>query len=290
MVVIKMSVLFGFIALGVFYIDPDNWVPFIPENTGIPGEFGISGIIAGASVVFLAYTGFDAVATAAQETKNPKRDLPIGIVGSLVICTLSYIVVSLVLTGVVEYTALNVAEPMAVAVNVMQLPWFSIMIKVGAITGLTTVILVLIFGSVRVLYAVTHDGLLPLFLAKTHKTRHTPHILTFTVGTVVALLSGVLSVDKLVKLANFGTISTFIIVCIGTVFLRYKKPHVKREFQCPMVPFIPMLASALLLIILFGLPTETFIHAGLWLLFVVAVYFSYGAHHSHLRHHHKPSK
>lgn len=290
-VIIKMTVLFGFIILGFFHIDPVNWTPFIPENTGKFGEFGTSGILAGAAVVFLAYTGFDAVATAAQETKNPKRDLPIGIIGSLAVCIIVYVTVSGVLTGIVPYKELNVAEPMAIAVNYMQMPWFSVVIKIGAIAGLTTVILVLTYGAVRILYTVTHDGLLPKFLAKTHKKRHTPHVLTFLIGAVIAVMSSVLSVDKLVKLANFGTLITFTIVCIGTIYLRHKKPHIKREFRCPLVPFIPLLGIVLLMSILAGLPNEIFVYAGIWVAFMLFVYFTYGAKNSHLlhpQHHHHP--
>jgi APA family basic amino acid/polyamine antiporter len=168
-VAIKMTVILAFIALGATKVDPANWHPFIPENTGVFGEFGISGIITGSAIIFLAYTGFDAVATAAQETKNPKRDLPIGIIGSLVICIIVYVCVSLVLTGLAPYTELNVAEPMAIAVDKMGMPWFATAVKLGAIAGLTSVVLVLMFGMVRIFYTVTHDGLLPECLAKTHK-------------------------------------------------------------------------------------------------------------------------
>ncbi len=283
-VFIKMTVLFAFIALGATKVNPENWTPFIPENTGTFGEFGISGILAGASVVFLAYNGFDAVATAAQETKNPKRDLPIGIMGSLLVCIIVYILVSGVLTGIVPYKELAVAEPMAVAVDKMQMPWFSAMIKIGAIAGLTTVILVLIYGAVRILFAVTQDGLLPPILAQLNKKTNTPSLLTMIIGAVIAVLSSILSVDKLVKLANFGTLATFAIVCIGTVYLRYKKPHIKREFRCPMVPFIPMFGFTLLIGIVAGLPNEIFLYVGVWVLIVLVVYFAYGSKHSNLLH------
>jgi APA family basic amino acid/polyamine antiporter len=281
-VAIKMVVLFTFIALGATKVDPNNWTPFIPENTGKFGEFGLSGIIAGSAVVFLAYTGFDAVATAAQETKNPKRDLPIGIIGSLIICIIVYVLVSGVLTGLAPYHELNVAEPMAVAVDKMNMPWFSTMIKIGAIAGLTSVILVLVYGAVRIFYTVTHDGLLPHQLAKTHKKYHTPHILTMIIGGVVALMSSVVPVDKLVKLANFGTLVTFAIVCLGTLYLRYTKPDLKREFKCPLVPFVPLLGIALFISILCGLPNEIFLYAGIWLTFLLAIYFFYGRHNSYL--------
>jgi APA family basic amino acid/polyamine antiporter len=281
-VFIKMSVLFAFIALGATKVDPTNWQPFIPENTGVFGEFGWSGVIAGASVIFLAYTGFDAVATAAQETKNPKRDLPIGIIGSLIVCIFIYILVSGVLTGIAPYKELNVAEPMAIALNKMNMPWFAVLIKIGAIAGLTTVVLVLVYGAVRILYSITHDGLLPKNLAKTHKKTHTPHILTFIVGAVIAILSSILSVDKLVKLANLGALVTFSIVCIGTIYLRYKKPYIKRDFKCPFVPVVPLFGASLLVSIICGLPTEIYVYAGIWLLFTLTIYFLYSSKHSHL--------
>lgn len=286
-VFIKMAVLFGFIAMGATKVDVSNWEPFIPENTGVFGEFGWSGILAGSSVVFLAYNGFDAVATAAQETKNPKRDLPIGIIGSLFICIVVYMLVAAVLTGLAPYSELGVAEPMAVAVDKMQMPWFSSIVKIGAIAGLTTVVLVLIYGAVRILFTVTNDGLLPPVLATVSKKTHTPSLLTILVGSVIAILSAVLSVDKLVKLANFGTLSTFAIVCIGTVYLRYKKPNIKREFRCPFVPAVPMFGAALLAAILAGLPNEIFLYAGIWIGVALVIYFVYGAKNSHLLHPHK---
>lgn len=283
-VAIKMAVIFGFIAIGATKINPENWSPYIPENTGTFGEFGWSGIVAGASVVFLAYTGFDAVATAAQETKNPKRNLPIGIVGSLLICALVYILVAGVLTGVAHYSKLNVSEPMAVAVNIMGMPWFAAVIKIGAIAGLTSVVLVLIFGAVRILYAVTHDGLLPKILAKTNKKHHTPHYLTWAVGMSIAVLASIIPVDRLVKLANFGTMITFAIVCIGTIYLRKKRPNVKRDFKCPMVPFIPAVGAVLFLSIIASFPAEVFVMAAVWVALWISVYFMYGRHNSHLLH------
>jgi basic amino acid/polyamine antiporter, APA family len=286
-VFIKMTVIFGFIVLGATKINPDNWIPFIPENTGKFGEFGYSGIVAGAAFVLLAYTGFDAVATAAQETKNPKRDLPIGIIGSLIICTVVYILVSCVLTGVVNYSELNVSSPMAIAVNAMNIPWLSTAIKIGAVAGLTSVILVLIYGSVRIMYTVTHDGLLPKRLAKTNKKYHTPHILTWVIGGSIIVMSSVVPAGELLKLSNFGTVVTFVIVCLGTLYLRYKKPNIKREFRCPFVPFVPVVGVVLFIAIIAGLPWKTFVYAGGWITFVIIMYFVYGRHNSHLLHPHK---
>jgi len=282
-VMIKMSVIVAFIFIGAMYIDPENWVPFIPPNEGTFGEFGFSGIISAAGIVFLAFTGFDAVATAAQECKKPQRDLPIGILGSLLICTVIYITVSAVLTGVANYTELGVAEPMAVAVDKMKLPWFSILIKIGAIAGLTSVILVLTYGIVRVLYTATHDGLLPIKLAAIHKKYHTPYVITIIVGLLVAIMSSVLPVDKLAKLANLGTLSTFVMVCIAVLFLRYKEPNVKRGFYCPLVPWIPLFGIALFIIIICGLPYEIMLYGVIWVVFMLSIYFSYGQYHSLLQ-------
>lgn len=281
-VFIKMTVLFLFIAIGSTKVNPANWTPFIPANTGVFGQFGYSGIISGAAVVFLAYTGFDAVATAAQETKNPKRDLPIGIIGSLIVCILIYVMVSAVLTGLVPYQSLNVAEPMAIAVDTMNMPWFSVAVKIGAISGLTTVILVLTYGAVRIMYTVAHDGLLPKALAKTNKKYHTPHYLTLIVGFMIAILSSTMPVDKLVLLANVGTLVTFTIVCIGTIYLRVKQPKVNREFRCPWVPFIPGVGIVLFLTILMSIPPVVFLYALVWVVFMLCVYFVYGAKNSHL--------
>ena len=192
--------------------------------------------------------------------------------------------VSGILTAIVPYKELNVPEPLAVALNKMAMPWFSIIIKIGALAGLTTVILVMTFAAVRILYTVTHDGLLPKFLSKTDPKTHTPYRLTVIVGLTIACLGSLFSVHKLIKLANFGTLVTFTIVCIGTIFLRYKKPHVKREFKCPFVPFIPLLGAVLLVIILFSLPTETYIYASVWVFFTLCVYFLYSSKKSHLLH------
>lgn len=289
-VYVKMFVLILFVVLGAGHIDPANWTPFIPENTGNFGEFGVSGVMVASGIVFLSYTGFDAVATAAQETKNPKRDLPIGIIGSLVICITIYVLISAVLTGVVSYKQLNVAEPIAIAVDAMNMPWFSTLMKIGAVAALTSVVLVLIFGIVRILYTVTHDGLLPEFMAKTHPKYHSPHLLTFTAGSVIAFMASFVPIDSLVKLANFGTLVTFFIVCFGVIFLRKKRPEVKRSFRCPLVPIVPGIGMLLCASILFSLPSKIILYAMIWIAIVMFVYVVYGRHHSHLLHPHKAKK
>ncbi len=277
---VKMVILTLFIGIGIFYIDPANWIPYIPENTGVAGEFGFSGILSGTAVVFLAFTGFDAVATTAQEAKNPQKNLPIGILVSLLVCTIFYVLISGVLTGIVHYTKLNVSQPLALAVDSMNLPWFSVVMKVGAISGLTTVILVLIYAAVRVLYAVTYDGLLPNFLAKKHPKYHTPHVLTIVVGLTISLLASTLPLSKLVKLSNFGTLVTFAAVCFATLYMRYKMPNLPRGFKCPLVPYVPLAGMILFCQIIGAFPNEIFIYAGIWTLFLLVIYFSYSQFHS----------
>jgi len=281
-VFLKMTVLFGFVIVGSMYVDSSNWVPFLPENTGEFGKYGFSGIIAGSAMVFFAYNGFDAVATAAQETKNPQRNLPIGILGSLIIATITYIAVAWVLTGLVNYTELGVAQPIAVAVDKMGLPWFSLLIKIGAIAGLTSVILVMLYGLVRVLFVITKDGLLPSCLSKVHEKYKTPHIITVICGSAIGLTSATVSLDRLVPLANFGIIGTFAIVCFAALFLRYSQPNLKRNFKCPWMPFIPIAGMLILMQIMLSLPSVTYFYALIWVSIVVIFYLCYGQFHSKL--------
>lgn len=283
-VIVKLSVLLAFILLGAMHIDPANWTPFIPENTGVFGTFGYSGILSGSAAIFLAYMGFDTVSTAAQETKNPQRDLPIGIIGSLAISTLFYVLIAAVLTGLINYKALaGSVQPLALAIQVMNMPWFSMVVKLGAVIGLTSVVLVLLYAAVRVLYTVTHDGLLPMGLAKCNKTHHTPHILTFLVGTIVAFLGSMIDIRHLVSLSAFGSLITFVAVCINLLYLRYYFPDLPRSFRCPWVPFIPLVGIALFTLIMVGLPTFIFWYALVWTGFIVGIYLVYGRFHSHLQ-------
>lgn len=279
-VIVKMTVLLTFVVIGATKIDPANWHPFIPANTGKFGEFGLSGIWAGAGVILLAYTGFDVVAAAAQETKNPQRNLPIGIIGSLLVCIVFYIAVSTVLTGIVSYKELNVAQPIAIAANKMGIPWVVNFINIGAIIGLTSVILGLLYASVRILFAITHDGLLPKKLSKIHKKHHTPYIATAVVGAIIIFFNCFVSMDKLVKAADLGLISSLTIVCIVALYLRYKQPNLKREFMCPMMPYVPLAGIALFLSIIISMPNEIFLIAAGWLGFLLVVYFVYSRHNS----------
>lgn len=239
-VFIKMAVVILFIGIGAFYVNPDNWHPFIPENTG-PGHYGWDGIFRAASIIFFAYVGFEAVSTAAQEAKNPQKDMPFGILGSLVVCTLLYIGVSAVLTGIVPYTELGVADPMAVAVDKVGLGWFSYLIKVGAITGLSSVMLVLLYGQTRIFYTMSRDGLLPDAFCKVHPRFRTPHINTIVVGVMVAIAAGCTPITLLGDLVSLGTLLAFMMVCFSVLYLRKKQPQLHRPFRTPWVPVVPVM-------------------------------------------------
>ena len=282
-VFIKMSVLGAFIVFGAMHIDPTNWVPFIPQNTGVFGNFGISGIVGGAAMVFLAYNGFDVIATTAQETKNPQRDIPIGILGALLVSTITYVLVSGVLTGLVNYTELNVPQPIGIAVDRMGMPWFSFVVKLGAVAGLTSVVLAMTYGAIRILFAITKDGLLPSFLAKCHEQYKTPNVITLLVGIIVAIIAATIPLTQLVALGNFGTLTTFAFVCFTAVYLRYTQPNLVRKFKCPFMPWIPIFGILLFISILAGLNTEIFIYALIWVVFGIFVYLFYGYYSGRLR-------
>lgn len=282
-VIVKMSVLIAFVIVGAFKVDVNNWIPFIPKNLGEFGKFGLSGIVGGATMVLLAFNGFDAVATAAQETKNPQRDLPIGIIGALIISTLIYVLISGVLTGLVDYRELNVAQPIALATDKMGMPWFSLVIKAGAIIGLSSVILVMTYGIIRITYAVSCDGLLPSAISVCHSKYHTPHVITIILGLTIAFISAMVPLDNLVQLSNFCTIVVFGLVCFVTLYLRYKEPNADRSFKCPMMPFIPLAGIFLFSYILLGMPQKIYMYFGILVLIAVSFYFVYGYRNSNLR-------
>lgn len=240
---IKLLVVVMFVAIGAFYVDPSNWHPFIPEKTA-PGVYGWDGVFRAASIIFFAYVGFEAVSTAAQEAKNPQKDMPFGILGSLLICTLLYMGVAAVLTGIVKYPALNVADPMAVAVDAIGLGWFAFLIKIGAITGLTSVMLVLLYGQTRIFYTMSHDGLLPQVFSKVHAKFKTPHVNTILVGVLVAFAAGVTPISLLGDLVSLGTLVAFIIVCFTVLYLRKTEPNMPRPFRTPGMPITPLLGIA----------------------------------------------
>jgi APA family basic amino acid/polyamine antiporter len=285
MVMVKVFVIILFIGIGFFFVNKANWHPFIPANTGTWGHFGWSGILRGSAVIFFAYIGFDAVSTAAQEAKNPQRDMPIGILGSLGISTLLYILVAIVLTGIVSYKLLNVADPIAVGVNAMgeKLFWLRPVIKIAAIAGLSSVILVMMLGQPRIFYSMSRDGLLPPIFSKVHPKFKTPYAATIITGSVAMVLGGILPINILGELVSIGTLLAFAIVCAGIIVLRYKKPDIERPFKTPWVPLIPFLGASVCLLQMFSLPTATWLRLLVWMAVGLIIYFTYGVHHSRLR-------
>ncbi len=285
MVIVKVSVIILFIALGFAFVQGANWKPFIPENTGGFGHFGWSGILRAAGVIFFAYIGFDAVSTAAQEAKNPQRDMPVGIMGSLGVSTILYILVAIVLTGIVSYTELNVADPMAVGVNAMgdSMFWLRPIIKIAAIAGLSSVILVMMLGQPRIFYSMSNDGLLPPLFSKVHPKYKTPYVSTIMTGSVALIFAGILPISVLSELVSIGTLLAFTIVCIGIIVLRKTRPDIHRPFRTPWVPLIPVLGAAVCLAQMIALPFDTWLRLLVWMAIGFAIYFTYGVKHSKFR-------
>lgn len=280
MVGIKLFVVCAFILFGIGYVTPANWHPFIPDNTGTFGQFGWTGVMRGASVVFFAFIGFDAVSTAAQEAKNPQTDMPIGILGSLLICTILYVAVSAVLTGLVPYTQLGVPDPIAKAVDVIGQTWFSVLIKIGALCGLTTVILVLLYGQSRIFFQIAKDGLLPKMFSDVHPSLGTPLKSQLMIGVIVAVVAALTPIDILGEMVSIGTLFAFVLVCGAVIYLRKSDADVARPFKTPGVPVVPILGMLFSLLLMAFLPLATWVRLFVWLAIGLALYFAYGRNHS----------
>lgn len=275
MVAIKIGILLLFIAIGAFYVKPENWTPFAPN--------GWKGIMTGAALVFFAYIGFDAITTAAEETKNPKRDLPIGIIGSLVITTILYIGVTLVLTGIVPYSMLATAEPLATALNAIKLNWVAGLVSFGAIVATTAVLLVFQLGQPRIFFSMARDGLLPKYFSAVHPKFRTPHVTTIWTGVFVGFFAAFVDINEAVELTNIGTLFAFVLVNIGIIILRYKEPDRPRPFKTPLVPLIPILGILSNLYLMISLPWVTWVRFGIWLFLGLSIYTLYGFRKSVLR-------
>ncbi|GAA0521358.1 amino acid permease [Saccharopolyspora subtropica] len=301
-VAIKLAVVLFFVIFGAFFIKAANWSPFIPPYQppepgavsapldepvvnvlfGQTGSYGLSGLVAGAALVFFAYIGFDIVASGAEETRRPQRDMPIGIIGSLAVCSVLYVLVSLVMTGIVKYDQLNTAAPMATAFEAIGAPWAAGLVSLGAIAGLTTVILILMLGQARVGFAMSRDGLLPVWFAKVHKKFRTPYRITVITGIVVAIIASFTPINVLAEMTNIGTLFAFVLVSIGVLVLRRTRPDLPRAFRVPGSPVIPILAAVACLYLMINLVGWTWVRFGIWMLIGLVVYFAYSQHRSRL--------
>ncbi len=275
-VMVKLAVIVLFIGVGSFFVSPANWSPLVPANTGSFGEFGWSGLLRGAGVIFFAYIGFDAVSTAAQEARNPQRDMPIGIMASLVVCTILYIAMALVLTGIVHYSRLGVPDPIAVGIDATGLVWMRPVIKLGALAGLSSVILVMLLAQPRIFFTMSRDGLLPPVFSRVHPRFRTPWITTIVTGAVVAVVAAIFPIGVLGELVSIGTLLAFVLVCLGIVALRRSRPDLPRPFRTPGSPWVPIAGALACLYLMAGLPLETWARLIGWLALGMAIYFAYG--------------
>jgi len=302
-VAIKVTVVLIVIIAGAFFINSANYKPFIPKTQTVeagsslkapliqlmfgwaPSNFGVMGIFTAASVVFFAFIGFDVVATAAEETKNPQRDMPRGILGSLLVCTVLYVAVAIVVTGMQHYTQLSVDAPLADAFKAIGHPWYAGVISFGAAVGLTTVCMILLLGQSRVFFAMSRDGLLPRFFSHVHPRFRTPHRPTILLGVIIAILAGFTSLSELAELVNIGTLFAFVVVALGVIILRRTRPDLHRAFRTPWVPFLPIVSVLATLWLMLNLPSETWLRFVIWMVIGIAVYFLYGRSHSRLGRH-----
>ena len=286
-VFVKVAVVLLFIVFAAHAINPANWHPFIPpqamkDGAPVAGEYGWSGVFTGAAIVFFAYIGFDAVSTAAQEAKNPQKDMPIGIIGSLLICTVLYIIVSGIATGVMSYKDLNVPDPIAVVADHAGLGWMARLIKLGAIAGLSSVILVMLLGQSRVFYSMSRDGLLPPFINKIHPRFQTPYLTSIITGIGVAIVSALLTVREAGSLVSIGTLLAFVIVSAGVVVLRVREPNLQRAFKTPWVWFVAPAGAVSALYLMVSLPGRTWMRLLIWFVLGMFIYFGYGIQKSKL--------
>jgi APA family basic amino acid/polyamine antiporter len=273
-VTVKIAVILFFIVLSVNYIRPINWKPFMP--------FGFGGVMTSAAIVFLAFVGFDAVSTAAEESVNPQRDMPIGIIASLSVATILYVAVSAIMTGVVPYSKLDVANPIALVLNELGKPWASMIISVGAISGITSVLLVLLLGQPRILFAMSRDGLLPPYLSRVHPRYKTPHLTTITTGIIVAIAAAFTPIDVSSELCSIGTLFAYIIVCAGVIVLRHTRPEIKRPFRVPLFPVLPFLGILLCSYLMISLPRTAWERFVVWLIIGLTIFILYSRKHSRL--------
>jgi basic amino acid/polyamine antiporter, APA family len=281
-VIIKVIVILLFIGFGIAFVKMANLTPFIPANTGNFGEFGWSGILRGAGVIFFAYIGFDVVSTAAQEVKNPQRDMPIGILGSLTIVTVLYILVAFVLTGIVSYTLLKVPDPIAVGIDAVgeKLFWLRPIIKIGAIAGLSSVVLLLLYGQSRIFYTMARDGMLPRAFSRVHSTFRTPYRTTLVTGAAAMFFSGLFPIGILGEMVSIGTLLAFVIVCVSVMVLRYTRPKLYRPFKTPLMPFVPIMGALVSLVQMIALPADTWMRLLIWMFIGFIIYAVYGERHA----------
>jgi len=291
-VFVKLAVVVIVILGGAAFVNSANWHPLIPPNTGTFGEYGYSGILTGAGKIFFAYIGFDAVSVAAQEAKNPQKDMPMGILGSLVVCTILYSLVSGVMVGLVPYKQMmGSPAPMVVAIRAAEaasggsslLHMMTMLVELGAIAGLSSVMVVMMMAQPRIFYSMANDGLLPPFAKKIHPKFRTPHITSMITGVAVAIAAGLTPISVLGDLVSIGTLMAFVIVSLGIIFLRRKRPDLRAAFRTPMVPFVPLLSAGFSLALMYGLSAETWLRLVIWMAIGLVIYFAYGYSHSELR-------